>query len=86
MQQKIDCLEAEQVHGQQVSHGSLQTVRLGEPPLQNSTAIGGGNDQSRRPGLMLHGPHTVYVLATELADKRQSTMLHSESMLKNPYS
>ncbi len=46
MQQRIDCLEAERVHGQQVLHGSAQTVRFNEPPLQNSTAIGGGNDQS----------------------------------------
>ncbi len=43
MQQRIDCLEAEWVRGQQVSHGSAQTVRLSELPLQNSTAIGGMN-------------------------------------------
>ncbi len=28
----------------------------------------------------------MYVPPTELADKRQAMMLHSESMLKNPYS
>ncbi len=83
---KFDHLEAKRVCGQQVSHRSVQTVQLSEPPLQNLTAIGGGNGQSCRPGLMLHGPHTVYVPPTELADKRQATMLHFDSMLKNPYS
>ncbi len=85
MQQKIDHLEAERVHGQQVLHGSAQTVRLGEPPLQNSTAIGGRNGQVRQLGLTVHGAHTVYVPPMEIADKRQATMVCSDSMLKNPY-
>ncbi len=46
MQQKIDCLEAEQIHGQQVLHGSAQMVQMHEPPLQNSTAIGMLNDDA----------------------------------------
>ncbi len=86
LQQTIECLQAERVRGQQMSHRSMQTVRLSDPPLQNSTVIGGGNSQSNRPSLMQHGPRAVYVPPTELADKRQATALHSESMLKNPYS
>ncbi len=85
MQQRIDQLEAKWIRGQQALHGSTQTDRLNEPPLQNSTAIGGGSGQSRRPGLTLHRTHTVYVPPTELADRRQTTTLHSDSTLKNPY-
>ncbi len=85
LQQTIDQLQAEWVCGQQMLHGSTQTVQLNDPPLQNSTAIGGGNGPSNRLGLTLHGPCTVYVPPTELAEKRQATALHSESTLKNPY-
>ncbi len=41
--QTIERLQAEQAHGQQMWHGSAQTVRVSEPPLQNSTVIGGGS-------------------------------------------
>ncbi len=39
MQQIIDHLVAEQIRGQQVSHGSAQAVQMHEPPLQNSSMI-----------------------------------------------
>ncbi len=84
MQQTIDRLQAVWVHGQQMSHGSAQTVRLSDPPLQNSTVIGGGSSQSSRPGLTQHGQHAMYVPPTELAKKIQATALRSDSMLKNP--
>ncbi len=69
---------------QQVSRGSAHTVGVSEPPLQNSTVIGGS--QSNRPGLTEDRPHAMYVPPTELADKRQATALRSDSTLKNPYS
>ncbi len=46
LQQTIDQLQAEWVRGQQMLHGSTQMVRLGDPPLQNSTVIGGVSGQS----------------------------------------
>ncbi len=50
MQWKIDHLEVEQICGQQVSCVSAQTVRMHEPLLQNSTAIGALNDDVHDQG------------------------------------
>ncbi len=59
--QRVQRLEAEQAHGQQVSHGSMQTTGVIEPPLQNSTAISGETTLSVRPGLTHYGANTVCV-------------------------
>ncbi|MCP4544631.1 MAG: hypothetical protein GY832_46610, partial [Chloroflexi bacterium] len=69
--QREEELRAELARVQQVSRGSVQTVRMGEPPLQNSTAIDGG---SVRPGLTQHGNNTVYVPPAALADKKQTAV------------
>ncbi len=84
MQQKIDRLEAERIRGQQVLHGSMQTIQLNEQPLQNSTAIGGSNDDARWPGLAVQKQLAVYVPPTELADKRQAAACDNSTLL-NPY-
>ncbi len=84
MQQKIDRLEAERIHGQQVSHGSAQTVQMHELPLQNLTAIGTLNDDVRRPGLAVQVQHSVHMPIMELADKRQAAVCSNLALL-NPY-
>ncbi len=45
MQKTIEQQRVELAHGQQVSHGSAQTARVSEPPLQNSTVIAGESTQ-----------------------------------------
>ncbi len=85
MQKTIDRLQMEQARGQQVSHGSAQTVRMSEPPLQNSAVIGGGSTQGARPGLTQHGLHAVYVPPMRLTDKRQVAASFLDTTLKHPY-
>ncbi len=43
---KVEQLEVEQASGQQMSRRSVQTAGVSEPPLQNSTVIGGENTPS----------------------------------------
>ncbi len=84
MQQQIDQLRAEQIHGQQALHGSAQTLRMHEPLLQNCTAIGALNDDARQPGLVTHSQHSIYTPITELADKRQMAACSNLALL-NPH-
>ncbi len=83
--QMIERQRAEQARGQQMSRGSVQTVRVSELPLQHSTVIGGGSTQGNQPGLMQHGSHAVYVLPTRLTDKRQVAAPFLDATLKHPY-
>ncbi|MCP4536706.1 MAG: hypothetical protein GY832_06125, partial [Chloroflexi bacterium] len=69
MAQRIQQLEAEQARAQQVSHGSMQTDGVIEPPLQNSTAIGGDAMPTVRPGVTHYSANAVYV--PPIADTRQ---------------
>ncbi len=84
MQQKIDHFEeAEWIRGQQVSHGSAQTVQMHEPPLLNSTAIGALNDDACQPGLAVEVQHSMYVPTMELADKRQAAACNNSALLNS---
>ncbi len=71
LMRQIEQLRVEQIRRQQMSRGSAQTVRMHEPPLQNSAAIGPLNDDARQPGLVMQSQHSVYMPMMELADKRQ---------------
>ncbi|MCP4544096.1 MAG: hypothetical protein GY832_43855 [Chloroflexi bacterium] len=73
-------LRAELARVQQVSHGSAQTTGVSEPPLQNSTAIGGG---SVRPGLTQYASHTVYVPPATLKEAKQAAATEGLSQTRS---